>query len=374
MHIHRIDPGNLRDVGRFVAFPFHLYRGHPQWVPPFVHEARAELDPRRHPFYQHSEAAFFLALSEGSVLGRLAVLDNRRYNQLHGERTAWFYRFDAVDDPAVSRALFDAGFDWARGRGLDRLWGPKGLAHTDGQGLLIEGFEHRPAIGIPYNYPYYATLLEDVGFEKKLDFLSWYMDRQLNFPERFLEVAERVRQRRGYRSLVYATKDEVRAVIPQVTTVYNDAFKGVQGFVPLSQAEAEAIGDRILSIADPKLISLLMRGDELIGFVLAYPDISAALQRCRGRLWPLGWFHLLREFRRTRWININGMGILEKHRGLGGNALLYAELYRILIGHPQYDFADLVQIQETNQRIFQEMEAIGVKAWKTHRMFQRSLA
>lgn len=373
MHIHRVDLGSRRDVNQFVAFPFRLYRGHPQWVPPFVHEARAELDPRRHPFYGHSEAAFFLALSEGSVLGRLAVLDNRRFNEHHGDATAWFYRFDAVDDQEVSRALFEAGIDWARGRSLKRIWGPKGLAHTDGQGALIEGFEHRPAIGIPYNYPYYATLIEDAGFEKKVDFLSWYMDHQIDFPERFLKVAEKVKQRRGYRSRVYDSKDELRAFIPQVMSVYNEAFKEVLAFVPVGEAEAMAIGRRILSVADPQLISLLLQGEELIGFVLAYPDISAALQRCRGRLWPTGWLHVLREFRRTRWININGMGIREHHRGLGGNALLYSELYRILIDHPQYKFADLVQIQETNVRIFQEMEALGVRAWKKHRMFQRSL-
>jgi hypothetical protein len=374
MQIHRVDPDSRRDVNRFIRFPFQLYREHPLWVPPFVHEARAELDPHRHPFYKHSQAAFFLALSEGSVLGRLAVLDNRRYNEHHGQRTVWFYHFDAVDDRAVSRALFDAGFDWARRRGLDRIWGPKGLAHTDGPGILIEGFEHRPAIGIPYNYPYYAALLEDAGLEKALDFLSWYMDRQIGLPERFLEVAEKVKQRRGYRSLVHQSKDELRAFIPRVTSVYNEAFREVQGFVPLSEAEALAIGRRILSIADPQLISLLLQGEELIGFVLAYPDISAALQRCRGRLWPTGWFHLLREFRRTRWININGMGIRQRHRGLGGNALLYSELYRILIDHPQYEFADLVQIQETNVRIFQEMEALGVRAWKKHRVFQRALS
>jgi hypothetical protein len=374
MRVHRVDQDSRRDIRQFVQFPFRLYAGHPQWVPPFVHEARAELDRRRHPFYQHSEAAFFLALSEGSVLGRLAVLDNRRYNEHHGDRTAWFYHFDAVDDRAVARALFDAGFDWARRRGLERIWGPKGFAHTDGQGVLIEGFEHRPAIGIPYNYAYYPALIEDAGLEGGLGFISWYMDRQIVLPERFLEVAEKVKERRGYRSLVHDSKDQLWPYLPQVRSVYNDAFKGVQGFVPVSEAEALAMGKRILSIADPELISLLFQGEELIGFVLAYPDISAALQRCRGRLWPVGWLHLLREFRRTRWININGMGILEKHRGLGGNALLYAELHRILVDHPQYDFADLVQIQETNLYIFQEMEALGVRAWKRHRMFQQSLA
>jgi hypothetical protein len=373
MRIQRVDPANRRGVNRFVGFPFRLYSDHPQWVPPFVHEARAELDPRRHPFHQHSEAAFFLALSEGSVIGRLTVLDNQRYNQLHGERTAWFYHFDAVDDCSVSRALFDAGFDWARSRGLQRIWGPKGLAHTDGQGILIEGFEHRPALGIPYNYPYYATLIEDAGLESNLDFLSWYMDQEIGLPTRFLEVAEKVKVRRGYRSLVHHRKEPLRAFLPQVRSIYNDAFKGVQGFVPITEAEILSIADRILSIADPELISLLLKGEDLIGFVLAYPDISAALQRCRGRLWPLGWFYLLRELRRTRWININGMGILEEYQGLGGNALLYAELARILVDHPQYRFADLVQIQETNLSIAQEMEALGVRAWKRHRVFQRSL-
>jgi hypothetical protein len=173
--------------------------------------------------------------------------------------------------------------------------------------------------------------------------------------------------------LVYHRKEPLRAFLPQVRSIYNDAFKGVQGFVPITEAEILSIADRILSIADPELISLLLKGEDLIGFVLAYPDISAALQRCRGRLWPLGWFYLLRELRRTRWININGMGILEEYQGLGGNALLYAELARILVDHPQYRFADLVQIQETNLSIAQEMEALGVRAWKRHRVFQRSL-
>ncbi|MEJ2210396.1 MAG: hypothetical protein P8129_15365 [Anaerolineae bacterium] len=188
-----------------------------------------------------------------------------------------------------------------------------------------------------------------------------------------MEVAEKVKERRGYHSRVYKSKDELRAFLPPVRAIYNDAFKVVQGYVPLSEADVAAIGERILSIADPELFSLLFREEDLIGFVLAYPDVSAALQRCRGRLWPTGWFHLLREFRRTRWININGMGILERHRGLGGNALLYSELYRILVDHPQYDFADLIQIQETNLPIFQEMEALGARAWKTHRVFERSL-
>jgi hypothetical protein len=374
MHICHLDPTNRHDVRRYIEFPFHLYSESPLWVPPFVNEVRAQLDPRRHPFYQHSEAAFFFALEGDEVVGRIAVLDNARYNEYHGKRTAFFYHFEAVNDRAVSRALFDAAFDWARGRGLDLMWGPKGFMAADGQGLLVEGFEHRPALGIAYNYPYYDELLEDAGFEKQLDFISCYLNRQISLPDRFLEVADKVKRRRGFRTVRFRTKSELRTMIPRVTAVYNESFVEVQGYVPVTEAEAQAIGDRILSIADPGLITLLMKGDELAGFVLAYPDISAAIQRCQGRLWPTGWYHLLREFKRTRWIDFNGAAILKPHRGLGGNALLYAELYHTLIGRTQYQYADLVQIQETNTRMIQELQALEVKPYKKHRIYRRSLA
>jgi GNAT superfamily N-acetyltransferase len=375
MQIRRLDPGNKRDVGQYVELPFQLYRESSLWVPPFVDEVRSQLDSSRHPFYQHSTAAFFLALEGDKAVGRIAVLHNVRYNQYHKdkERTAFFYHFDCVDDLAVSRALFDAAFDWARGRGLELMWGPKGFIAIDGQGVLVKGFEHRPALGIPYNYPYYGKLLEDAGFTKQLDFVSAYIDRQIDLPQRFFDVAEKVKQRRGLRSVSFRTKAEMRTFVPLVTKVYNDSFVEVQGYVPITAAEAKVISDRIFSVADPRLITVLMKQDELVGFILAYPDISAAVQRCRGRMWPTGWYHLFREFKRTRWLNFNGMAIIERYRGLGGNALLYAELYHTLMGRDQYQYADLVQVQETNARMVQELEAVGVKPYKKHRVYRRPL-
>jgi hypothetical protein len=111
----------------------------------------------------------------------------------------------------------------------------------------------------------------------------------------------------------------------------------------------------------------------LAGFVLAYPDLSAAIRRCRGRLWPTGWLHLLRESRRTRWINGNGIGIRQAYRGLGGAAILYAELYHALIDDPQYDFCDLVQAQETNARMMQEVASLGPKPYKRHAVYELRL-
>lgn len=373
MHIHRLDLTDRRQVHRFVDLPFRLYRDQSLWVPPFVREARAQLDPQRHPFYQHSEAAFFLAMDGGEAVGRIAVLDNAHYNAHHAAHSAFFYLFDSVDDQAVARALFDAAGDWARKRSLDRLWGPKGFSHIEGQGILVEGFEHMPAMGVPYNHPYYGALVEAAGLAKKFDFYSFRMDRGFHFPERYLEGAEKLKARRGFRSQTFRTKDELRALVPRVVQVYNEAFAEVQGYTPMSEAEGRMVGERILAVADPGLISLLMRGDEMVGFVIAFPDISAAIQRCRGRLWPTGWIHLKRELKRTRWLNLNSIGIREAYRGLGGTALLYSALYHTLADHPQYDYADMVQVQETNERTMREYKALGVESHKRHRMYEIAL-
>jgi hypothetical protein len=226
MHISQVDLARRGEVRRFIQVPFQLYGDHPLWVPPFVHEVRAHLDPRRHPFYQHSQAAFFLALEGDRALGRIAVLANARYNAHHGRRTAFFYHFDSIEDRDVSRTLVEAAAAWAGGRGLDRLGGPKGFSHIDGQGILVEGFEHRPAMGVPYNYPYYAALLEDAGFVRTLDLVSYHMDRSFYFPERYLEVAERIKQRRGLRSVVFHSKNELRALIHPITGVQQFLRRG----------------------------------------------------------------------------------------------------------------------------------------------------
>jgi hypothetical protein len=373
MEVHRLDVGSSRDVDRYINFPFELYRGHPLWVPPLVTSARAQLDPARNPFFAHSEAAFFLVLRGEEVAGRIAVLDNRRYNDYRGERTALFWDYDLVDDRAVSEALFDAAFDWARARGLEMMWGPKGFSALDGRGALVEGFDHRPAMGILYNYPYYGQLIEDAGFTKDIDLYSYHIDRTFELPGRVLELAERIKRRRGFRAARIRSKSDLRAYVPSVAAAYNEAFRELAGFVPITKAEAAEVGDRILAVGDPTMIKVLLKGEDVVGFIIAYPDLSAALQRCRGRIWPTGWVHLALEARRTQWVNFNGLAILEGYRGLGGNAVLLAEIYDTLADRTQFQHADLVQVQDANERMQREMHALGVVPYKRHRVYTRSL-
>jgi hypothetical protein len=367
-----LDTSRRRDVRQFIDFAFALYRDCPEWVPPILPEMKLVMDCKKHPFYQHSAADFFVAESEGDTLGRIAVLENCNCNSHHGRKQAFFYYFDAVEDFEVARAVFGAALDWARQRGLDYLVGPKGFLQGDGMGLLVEGFEYRPAMGIPYNYAYYAALLEDSGFEKETDFLSGYLRGDYELPERFRAIAERVKERRGFRIKNFRSKREMRGWIHRVGRVYNQTFVDNWEYCPLTEAEMDVVAQRLLDISVPELLKLVMKGEEIVGFVFAFPDISAAIQRTGGRIWPFGWIHLLREFKRTNWVNLNGLGLVEEHRGVGANAVLYTELANSVRDYG-FEHCDVVQVEERNTKSLGEMAAIGVKWYKRHRIYRRAL-
>jgi hypothetical protein len=373
MDILQLDLSDRKYKKDFLDLPFRIYADIPQWVPPLDSDARLMLNPHKHPFYKHSQAAFFLAHDEGRTIGRLAVLDNRRYNDYNQTREAFFYLFECEDSLEAARGLFEAGCRWARERGLILLTGPRGFTPLDSGGLLVKGFELRPAFGMLYNPPYYQVLLEACGFVRSYDSVSGYIDASLNFPDRIQELSERLQQRRGLRIARYNTRRELRAFIPHLKDLYNGALSGMEGGVPLTDEEVKTLADQLLWFADPKLIKIVMKGDQPVGFMLAYPDISAALQKTRGRLYPFGWLTMLLELRRTDFLNINGAGLLEEYRGSGGTAILFTEMFKSVKEGGRFRHAEVVQIGTENDRMQRELQNFGIDFYKIHRNYRKNL-
>jgi hypothetical protein len=373
MHTTQVVLTNKKHVRDFIALPFSIYRDTPQWVPPLQMDERFRLDPKRNPFYKHSLAAFFLAYEGTCPIGRLAVLDNRHYNDFNKEAIAFFYLFECEDNNDAARALFNSAFDWAHARGLTRIVGPKGFTPLDGFGLLVKGFEHRPAFGLPYNPAYYVDLIEAQGFQPNGEAVSGYLDANIQFPERIHQLAERLAQRRGLRIARSNNRAELRALIPHIKELYNASLEGTTGNTPLTDEEVSALANQILWLADPRLIKLVMKDDKAVGFMFAYPDVSAALQKTRGRLFPFGWLTLLRELKRTDWLNINGAGLLSEYRGSGGTAILYSEMFKSVRESGQFRHAEVVQIGVENEAMQREMENFGIDFYKMHRVYQREI-
>ncbi len=373
MNLIQINTKDKRQVNKFLDLPFRLYAYVPQWVPRLMPEARRMLDTQRNPFFKHGEAAFFLVLDDQETpQGRLAILNNHKYNEYNQEKTAFFYLFECENNQQISNLLFEAAFAWVRLRGLDKIVGPKGFTVFDGLGMLVKGFEHRPAFGLPYNMPYYPELVEAIGFQSKGELVSGYLNSKMQFPAKIHQVAELLQERRGLRVARFKTRRDLRAFVPKLKALYNGALASTDGNAPLSDEEVKALADQMIWFANPRLLKIVYKGDQPVGFLLAYPDISAAVQHTRGRIFPLGWIDLLLELRRTKWININGAGMLEGYRGLGGTALLFSEMHKS-VTEEGYQHADLVQIGTENERMLRELRGLGIDFYKTHRMYSRTM-
>jgi hypothetical protein len=373
MHIIQVDPASRKQVRDFIRLPFELYRDTPQWAPMFASDARAPFDLKRFPFYRHSQAAFFLAMEEDEPLGRIVALHNRLYNQYNHKQAATFYWFECRDDPAAAQGLFEAAFDWSRKRGLNEMIGPKGFTALDGGGVLVEGFEHRAAFSMPYNHAYYSSLIEAAGFTRTGENVSGYLSADMHFPERIHELSQRVQQRRGLHIARYRTRKDLRALVPGFQKLYNGSLGGTLENYPISDEEANALAGQLLLFADPRLVKVVMKGDEPVGFLLAYPNINAALRKTKGRLFPFGWFTLWRELKRSDWVDINGAGLIEEYRGSGGTAILFSEMAKSILETGQFRHAEAVQIAVENDRMQREMTNFGVRFYKKHRSYRRDL-
>jgi len=211
LSIEKIDTNNKVQVKRFVEFPYRLYKDCPQWVPPLYLDAYLLLNRKKHPFYGHSDADFFLALRDGEVVGRICAANNKPFNEYHKTKKAQFYAFDAIDDLDVARRLFCSVVDWARERALDTVIGPKGLSPFDGYGILVEGFEQRQMMTMMnYNYDYYIQFMDALGFEKEVDFVSCFLPADsFKIPERVENIAKRVSERGDLNVKKFKSKREL---------------------------------------------------------------------------------------------------------------------------------------------------------------------
>jgi len=374
MQLHKVNPNSKSEVNGWVDFPFNLYRGHPCFVPQLKNGVRKLLDRNLHPFYLHSEADFFVVEDGGEVVARLCVMENTRYNQHQGEKAAFVGYFDAVEDLDAARMILAGADEWAAKRGLDTIYGPKGMLGAAAGGVLVEGFEHRAAIDIPYNHPYYDAFFKDSGYEKFRDILSGFIHRseETSIPDRVLNIAKRMAERSGFYAIRFKSKAELRKIVSGIGDLHRKAFVEIPGYYPLSDEEFAWMAEELIMIADPELITLVMKDDQLVGFVFAYPDISGGLQKANGRLFPFGWWHILQAQKKTDWVILNGVGVLPEYQGRGANAIMYVELARTLLGS-RFEHADLVQVGEENYRSMQDQLTFGVKWTKKHRVYKKKI-
>ena len=287
-------------------------------MPQFRLDVRAILD-RRHPFFERSEAGFFICRRGRRTVGTICVINNVPYNEHHGSKVGHFHFFDCEDDPAAAHALFGAAFSWMRERGLRQAIGPFGFG-VMGMGILVDGFENRAAMTMmSYNYPYYQKLVEAEGFRKHRDQLSMFLDaKSFRLPDKVRRVAEIAMKRGSFEVPEFRSKAALRRYAHDIGMVYNESFQSHgDEYNPLSPREIDQVTRELLQVADPSLIKLLLSNGEIAGFLFGFPDLSEALQRGKGRLTPLSILRLLLEYRAPGGSWSTGRGSFPGSRGSG---------------------------------------------------------
>lgn len=373
--INQVNINSKADRNRFVEIPFKLYRNCPQWVPPFKADIHMMMNPKKHPYYDHSIADFFIAEKDGEDVGRIAALINQPFNAYHGTKDAEFYLFECIDDQLVADALFAKVIDWAKERGMDRLVGPKGFGPLDGYGIQIEGFEHRQMMNMMnYNYPYYRDLVENLGFVKVVDFVSSYVKPD-NFilPEKVARAADIAKKRGSFEVLTFRNKRHLKQWAPKIGQAYNKAFVKNWEYYPLSQGEIDFVVSNVITIVIPELLKVILKDGEVVGFTFPFPDVSKAMIKNKGKLGVIEILRLLSEVKRTDWISFNGVGILPEHQGLGGNAIIYRELEQAMRSNQQFKHSELTQVAETAEQMRKDLANLGVRFYKNHRVYQRDI-
>jgi hypothetical protein len=371
----KIDTRNKAQASRFIKIPYRLYANCKQWVPPLLIDVHTQLNREKHPFFEHSEADFFIVSRDGRDVGRIAALENKSFNTYHSTHKGNFYLFECEDDQEAANALFERVFDWAKSRGIDTIVGPKGFGPIDGYGIQVEGFEHRQMMMMMnYNYPYYSTLVQNLGFEKEVDFVSCYINRKIfKMPERVHSIARRVEERGILKVQKFRNKRElINKWAHKIGQTYNDTFINNWEYYPLTEREVKFTVDHLLIVADHRLIKIITHNEDVVGFVFAFPDISAALQRARGHLLPFGILDFVLEMKRTKWLSLNGAGILPEFQGRGGNALLYTEMEKTLTDYT-FTEAELTQVAETAVQMRRDLVNLGGKPYKNHRVYVKRL-
>jgi GNAT superfamily N-acetyltransferase len=361
-----------RELSEFVRFPFRLYRGDPNWVPPLISDRLKHFSPHN-PFFEHAQARLFRAIRDGRTVGTIAAIADENHVKTWNEPVGFFGAFETVEDYDVAAALFTAARDWLAAHGRDVMRGPMDLNINDESGLLIDGFDGPPVIMMTYNKTYYRGYLERYGFTKAKDVHAYkvavapFGPNLENMPERVTRVARIARERYQVEMRHIDMKhfyDEVARIKP----IYRQAWAKNWGAVPMTDAEFAYLAASLKPIVDPELTYVAYLAGQPVGCFLALPDFCQVAMHLNGRLMPFGWINYLRYQRKIDGLRVVIMGVLEEHRLKGIEALFYEEAARVAV-RKRFKWAEMSWILEDNYKVIRGIEGMGGVRYRTYRFY-----
>jgi GNAT superfamily N-acetyltransferase len=366
-----------RGMTEFVKFPFALYRGDPNWVPPLIEERLDVFNPKKNPIFEHAHCQAFLARRDGKPVGTISAMINDRHNEVHNERMGSFGFFETINDAEVATALLRAAEGWVKDQGMTVIRGPLNLSMNDEVGTLIDGFDEPPMIMMTYNPRYYPGLIEANGYGKAMDLYAWVFNDMkqglADAPDKLERVARKVMQKQNLHIRKVDMKNFDRDVA-LVKQVYNAAWQRNWGFTPMTDHEIDHLAAGLKAMIDPNLVFIAETDEgKPVGVALSLPDLHQALKRSGGgHYFPFGLLKFIWHRRHINQARLMIMGMVEEYRGWGTDSVFYLETAREAVKRG-YTRMEGSWILETNTMMNQIIERLGGMRYKTYRVYEKKL-
>jgi len=379
---------NKKELKKFVKFPWKLYEGDPNWIPPLNLDLLGlpfmpGLLTAQHPYHEHAETKYFMVEDEEEILGRIAATVNKRHNEIHDEKTGFFGFFECINDQEISNLLFDTASEWLKEQQMEMIRGPASFTLNDICGLLIDNFDRPPYIDMPYNKRYYQKLIEGCGFEKAKDMLAFQIDlvQKRKIIDKKLETVYKIIEKKnkegriGVRDInLHKIKEDFRII----RKIYNEAWKDNWGHDPLTEKEFNIIASKLKMVADPHFIYIGFFDDKAVAFYGLVPNVNQLLKRNTKRLKHISNSDLSRIFRiftqkkKIDQVRMMLFGILLEGRGKGIDAYMFAKSFKHAF-EQNYKDVEISWLLEDNDMIISPTKTWGGEKYKTYRMYEKLL-
>ena len=363
------------ELRKFVNFPEKLYRHSPYYVPPLVFDQMDTLDQEKGAAQEFCDSVLYMAYRDGKPVGRIAGIINHLVNKRSGKQEGRFGYIDFIDDAEVADALIQAVTDWAKQKGMTCLTGPLGFTDMDQEGMLVEGFDEVSTQATIYNYPYYPQHMERMGFVKDVDWVEFRVEVPAEVPEKMARIARIVKQRLNIDTIKYTSRKKlVNDYGDAIFKLINEAYDQLFGYSPLSDKQIKHYIKMYLPFLPLDDLSLVIKPDgELIGVGITLPSLSQALIKSRGRLLPLGWYHLLKAFKgHNDVVDLLLIAVKPEYQSKGVNALIFDDLIPCF-NRFGYKWADTGHELEENERVQQQWQYFNYRQNKRRRAYTKDI-
>ncbi len=372
----RVIPKDKKSLRKFVQFGTDFYKGNDYFVPPLLMDDVNTLSPDKNPAFDFCDAEYFMAFRDGKPVGRIVAIIHKLSNEQRGKKEMRFGFVEFIDDEEVSRALFDAAIKWGKERGMTSIIGPLGFSDMDYEGMLVEGFEEVSTMATIYNYPYYPKHLERMGFEKRADWVEFSMTVPDAIPEKHQRIAEIVKKKYGLQIVKYkSAKKAVEEIGRPLFELVNEAYADLFEFTQLTDRQIDHYVKYYIRMLRLDLLTVIKDAEgNLIGIGVALPSLSRALQKAHGRMFPFGWWHLMRAmyFNITDTVDLLLVAIKPEYQSKGVNALLFTDLIPYFQKF-KFKYAESNPELELNTKVQSQWQYFETRQHKRRRAFGKEI-